>query len=230
MAEAARKNGLITLVGFNYIQNPVHALAVSALRKGQIGEVKHARVYFKSDYMADPDMPHSWRNEKSRAGAGVIGDVGSHCLSYYFHLIGKQIDEVFCNLETVVHDRPIGSTDGAIRYDARSSAARRIPNTADDIGTAVFKFAGGAGLIEASRVSPGAHFDIGYEIIGTSGMLRIRTTTSTTSTSITGKPPTGFAASNAWPPGPAIRYTLLCFQPQGLRSATTISRRSRRGS
>ena len=36
----------------------------------------------------------------------------------------------------------------------------------------MFKFAGGAGLIEASRVSPGAHFDIGYEIIGTSGMLR----------------------------------------------------------
>ena len=29
-----------------------------------------------------------------------------------------------------------------------------------------------AGLIEASRVSPGAHFDIGYEIIGTRGMLR----------------------------------------------------------
>jgi predicted dehydrogenase len=172
MAEAARKSGLVTLVGFNYIQNPVHALAVSAIRKGRIGEVKHARVYFKSDYMADPDMPHSWRNEKNRAGAGVIGDVGSHCLSYYFHLIGKQIDEVFCNLETVVHDRPIGSADGAIRYDARSSSARRIPNTTDDIGTAVFKFAGGAGLIEASRVSPGAHFDIGYEIIGTSGMLR----------------------------------------------------------
>ena len=144
MAEAARKNGLITLVGFNYIQNPVHALAVSTLRKGLIGEVRHARVYFKSDYMADPDMPHSWRNEKSRAGAGVIGDVGSHCLSYYFHLIGKQIDEVFCNLETVVHDRPIGSADGAIRYDARRSDARRIPNTTDDIGTAVFKFARGA--------------------------------------------------------------------------------------
>ena len=39
-------------------------LALSTLRNGQIGEVKHTRVYFKSDYMADPDMPHSWRNEK----------------------------------------------------------------------------------------------------------------------------------------------------------------------
>jgi predicted dehydrogenase len=172
MADAARKKGLITLVGFNYIQNPVHALALSTLRNGDIGEVKHARVFFKSDYMADPDMPHSWRNEIGRAGAGVIGDVGSHCLSYYFHLIGVKIDEVFCNLETVVHDRPIGNADGAIRYDARNRDARRVPNTTDDIGTAVFKFAGGAGLIEANRVSPGAHFDIGYEIIGTRGMLR----------------------------------------------------------
>ena len=172
MADAARKKGLITLVGFNYIQNPVHALAISTLRNGDVGEVKHARVFFKSDYMADPDMPHSWRNERDRAGAGVIGDVGSHCLSYYFHLVGARIDEVFCNLETVVHDRPIGSADGAIRYDARNHDARRVPNTTDDIGTAVFKFPGGAGLIEASRVSPGAHFDIGYEIIGTRGMLR----------------------------------------------------------
>jgi predicted dehydrogenase len=172
MADAARKKGLITLVGFNYIQNPVHALALSTLRNGDIGEVKHARVFFKSDYMADPDMPHSWRNEIGRAGAGVIGDVGSHCLSYYFHLIGEKIDEVFCNLETVVHDRPLGNADGAIRYDARNRDARRVPNTTDDIGTAVFKFAGGAGLIEANRVSPGAHFDIGYEIIGTRGMLR----------------------------------------------------------
>jgi predicted dehydrogenase len=172
MAAAARMKGVITLVGFNYIQNPVHAIALSTLRNGDLGEVKHLRAYFKSDYMANPDMPHSWRNEKHRAGAGVIGDVGSHCLSYYFHLIGKPIDEVFCNLETVVHDRPKGSADGAIRYDARSQDARRIPNTTDDIGTALFKFTGGAGLIETSRVSPGAHFDIGYEIIGTRGMLR----------------------------------------------------------
>ena len=172
MAGAARKKGLITLVGFNYIQNPVHALAVSTLRNGGIGDVRHARVFFKSDYMADPDMPHSWRNEIGRAGAGVIGDVGSHCLSYFFHLIDANIDEVFCNLETVVHDRPIGSADGAIRYDARNRDARRIPNTTDDIGTALFKFPGGAGLIEANRVSPGAYFDIGYEIIGTRGMLR----------------------------------------------------------
>jgi predicted dehydrogenase len=172
MADAARKKGLVTLVGFNYIQNPVHALAISALRNGDVGEVKHARVFFKSDYMANPDMPHSWRNERDRAGAGVIGDVGSHCLSYYFHLVSVKIDEVFCNLETVVPDRPIGSADGAIRYDARKHDAQRVPNTTDDIATAVFKFPGGAGLIEASRVSPGAHFDIGYEIIGTRGMLR----------------------------------------------------------
>ena len=172
MAEAARIKGVITLVGFNYIQNPVHSLALSVLRHGEIGDVKHMRVCFKSDYMADPDMPHSWRNEKDRAGAGVIGDVGSHCLSYYMHLVGKEIEEVFCNLEIVVHDRPIGSADGAIRYDARSTDTRRIPNTTDDIGTVIFKFAGGAGLIETSRVSPGAHFDIGYEIVGTRGMLR----------------------------------------------------------
>src|SRR5581483_2644593 len=115
---------------------------LSLLRDGAIGDVKHVRVFFKSDYMADADMPHSWRNEKARAGAGVIGDVGSHCLSYFMHLIPKEIEEVFCNLEIVVADRPAGAADGAARYDARSTATRRIPNTTDDIGTVIFKFDG----------------------------------------------------------------------------------------
>ena len=172
MAQAARARGVITLVGFNYIQNPVHTLARTALRRGDIGEIKHARVFFKSGYMANPDMPHSWRNDRETAGSGAIGDIGSHCMSYFFHLIPEAVEQVFCNLETVIKDRPMGSEDGASRYGARSEDNRRVLNTTDDIGTAVFKFPGGSGLLEVSRVSAGAQFDIGYEIVGTSGMLR----------------------------------------------------------
>ena len=44
MADAARKKGLIPLMSFNYIQNPVHALAISSFRNGDISEVRH-RAY-----------------------------------------------------------------------------------------------------------------------------------------------------------------------------------------
>ncbi|MBV8566233.1 MAG: Gfo/Idh/MocA family oxidoreductase [Methylobacteriaceae bacterium] len=172
MARAAERAGVTTLVGFNYIQNPVHALARQALRRGDIGEVIYARLFFNSDFMADRNLQHTWRNDAARAGSGVIGDIGAHCLSYFFYLVEQEIEEVFCNLETVIADHPAPLVSGGFRLDSVGDASRRVKNTTDDIATVIFKFAGGSGHIEASRVSAGIKFEIGYDIVGTQGSLR----------------------------------------------------------
>ena len=77
-------------------------------------------------------------------------------------------------------------------------------------------------------MSPGAHFDIGYEIIGTRGMLRYSYDNINDLYLYRGEGPKIFAALSALPPDPAIRCTLRCSRPPDLRLATTISRRSRR--
>ena len=173
MAEAAAKAGVTTLVGFNYIQNPVHGLAREAIRRGDIGDVNHVRLFFVCDFMSDPNLPHTWRNDLGRAGSGVIGDVGAHCFSYFYYLLDRRVEEVFCQLETVIPDHPAPIGDGAFRLNAAGDTKRRVANTTDDIATVIFHFSdGGSGEMSLSRVATGIRFDIGYDISGTLGTVR----------------------------------------------------------
>src|SRR6185369_10493456 len=138
--DAAAKAGVTTLIGFNYIQNPVHGLARRAFDDGEIGQLRYARIYFNSDFMADPNLPHSWRNEIERVGSGVIGDIGAHCLSYFFHVTRLPVQAVFCNLAITVPDRPAPLEAAAFRLGAEGDRSRRVANTTDDIATVIFRF------------------------------------------------------------------------------------------
>lgn len=172
MADAADKADVTTIVGFNYIRNPVHNMAKQLLADGAVGQIDYVRLFFNSDFMADRNLPHTWRNDIKRAGSGVIGDIGAHLLSYYFHLIGEEIDEVQCMLDTVIpsHPAPVGA--GAFQLDAAADHGRMIKNTTDDIASVMFRFGNSRGHIETSRVSTGIRFNIGYDIIGSKGTLR----------------------------------------------------------
>ena len=174
MKEAAEKKGIITFVGFNYVQNPVQTLAREAIRRGDIGKPRYARIHFNCSFMADPNLQHTWRNDIKRAGSGMVGDVGAHCLSYFFYLTELEVTEVICNLEFVFPDpaAPLGA--GSFVAGQAGHPNKRIPNTTDDIATIMFKFPGGSGHMECSRVSTGFNFDIGYEIVGSTGSLRYK--------------------------------------------------------
>ena len=164
MAEAATKKGVTTIVGFNYIQNPVHVLAREAIRRGDIGDVNHVRLFFVCDFMADRNLPHTWRNDLGRAGSGMIGDVGAHCLSYFYYLLDRRIEEVFCQLETVIPDHAAPVGDGGFRLDAAGDKTKRIKNTTDDIATVIFHFSdGGSGEMSLNRVATGIRYNIGYD-------------------------------------------------------------------
>ena len=93
LAELAEKKGVKTLVGFNYIQNPAQSHARDIVREGKLGDVHHFRGEMIADYMADPNIGHSWRNEISKAGSGQIGDTSSHVFSLFKHLTNKRILE-----------------------------------------------------------------------------------------------------------------------------------------
>jgi predicted dehydrogenase len=172
MADAADRAGVTTIVGFNYIKNPVHGLAKQLLEEKAIGTVEYLRLYFNSDFMADRNLPHTWRNDIRRAGSGAIGDIGAHLLSYHYHLIGQEIDEVFCMLDTVVPAHPAPVAAGGFQLDAAGDRGRMIENTTDDVATVLFRFGGARGHIETSRISTGIRFNIGYDIVGSTGTLR----------------------------------------------------------
>lgn len=155
MAEAARASGLVTLVGFNYLRNPMIALAREIVGSGEIGEIVAFRGVHAEDYMVDPDASHTFRTDPQ--GGGALMDIGSHIVSLARHLIGP-IEEVVSAHGTVHKSRP--SQEGA------------RPVAVDDHGHAVVRFGNGVlGTISASWVTPGRKMQLDFEIVGTRGSL-----------------------------------------------------------
>ena len=172
MAAAAEQAGVTTMVGFNYIKNPIQSLARRLIAEGEIGPVSYFRGAFNSDFLRRRDVPFSWRNDKTRAGSGVIGDIGAHCFAYFRHLVDRPIEEVLCDLRIVIEERPEADRTGGFSLDA-GGGNRMVPVDTDDVATVLFRFGEGAtGHMEMSRVAFGRRMEIGYDVTGTEGALR----------------------------------------------------------
>ena len=88
MTRAAASAGIVTVVGFNYLRNPLIATACEIVQSGEIGTLTGFRGIHAEDFMADPDAPFSWRCEPAEAG-GALADIGSHILSVARYLLGE---------------------------------------------------------------------------------------------------------------------------------------------
>jgi predicted dehydrogenase len=86
MTDAAEAAGVITQVGFNYLCNPMLALARDLIRSGEIGEIRSYRGIHAEDYMADAESPFTFRHDP--LGGGALADLGSHALATAEFLLG----------------------------------------------------------------------------------------------------------------------------------------------
>src|ERR1700710_1192468 len=75
MAEAAERAGIVTQVGFNYICNPMLALAREMIAAGELGRIWSFRGIHAEDFMIDPSSPWTWRLDPT-GGGGAIADIG----------------------------------------------------------------------------------------------------------------------------------------------------------
>ncbi|WP_308799851.1 Gfo/Idh/MocA family protein [Agromyces silvae] len=159
MTEAAEAAGVVTLVGFTYLQNPGLALARELVRRGELGDLFSFTGFFSADTMIDPDVPFTWRTDRSRAGGGAVGDLGSHLISLARHLVGG-VSRVAGLSRTVVPERV--DADG-VRH--------RVDN--DDHTLALLEFSNGViGTMQASRVQTGRAFEVSFVLTGTRGAIR----------------------------------------------------------
>jgi predicted dehydrogenase len=159
MFEAAKAAGVVTLVGFNYLCNPVQAYARELVASGELGEVFHFRGAFDNDYMLDPRYPFTWRTDARLGGrAGALGDMATHVLSLARFLVGDVMR--VCATRQTLHVR---------RRDA-NGVERAVEN--DDLAQFICQFENGAsGYIEASRIGTGRKCYLAYEVQGTKGAL-----------------------------------------------------------
>ena len=170
MTEAAEKAGVVTLVGFNYLKNPGQGFAREIIDKGEIGTVNLFRGTFDQDFMADPEVPFSWRQDRRIAGSGALGDMASHTLSFSQYLVGE-IEEVCGMTGTFIKERRVAAGGSGHSAKATADAPRRAVEN-DDVVQFLIRYASGAmGVIEASRIGTGRKLWLTYEIQGSKGAL-----------------------------------------------------------
>lgn len=158
MTEAAEAAGVTTLVGFNFLRNPMIKLAREIIASGEIGEVTGFRGRHAENYMADPDVAHSFRTDP--AGGGALADIGSHIVSMARFLLGP-IAEVQADCRTIHPTRPV----------APNSAERKLVEV-DDMTHALLRFDSGvSGSLEANWAATARTMDLSWEITGTKGAL-----------------------------------------------------------
>lgn len=158
MTVAAQAAGIVTLVGFNFLRNPMIKLAREIIAAGEIGEVTGFRGRHAENYMASADAPHSFRTDPQ--GGGALADLGSHIISMARYLLGPMA-EVQADCRTIHATRPTGP-----------DTSERAPVEVDDMTHALVHFENGAsGSIEANWAATARTMDLSWEITGTKGAL-----------------------------------------------------------
>ncbi len=161
MWEAVRRRSLVHQVSFNYRFLPAVRLAREMILSEEIGSVVHFRMRYTDDSLGNPRTPHTWRQERRRAGSGVIGDLASHVIDLGRFLVGE-IRSVCGFSRIVVPRRP-----------AAAGSRRTLPVDVEDCFAGAVEFAEGAlGTLEASGCCPGQKNYLTFEANGTRGSLR----------------------------------------------------------
>ncbi|HTX00806.1 MAG TPA: Gfo/Idh/MocA family oxidoreductase [Acidimicrobiales bacterium] len=169
IAEAARRAGVMTAVGFNYRWPPAVQRARELVAAGELGEVVHARSIFLNDYAADPNVALSWRFQREPSGFGVMGDLMSHAIDLLHFLVGP-VSEVSAQARTVIAERPLPSATGDHFARVEGGALGRVEN--EDYAGALLRFVGGAvATCEVSRVTVGPRCQIAFDLYGSKGAV-----------------------------------------------------------
>ncbi len=172
MYDAVKNAGIVHMVAFNYRRTPAVALAKKYIDEGAIGDILNFRGTYLQDWSADPDGPLSWRFQKSIAGSGSLGDIGTHVVDMARFLCGE-ITQVNTQLKTWVKTRPLqaGGVD-KLGASTKDSTAPRGEVDVDDEVLSLLEFQNGAiGSLEATRNAHGRNNFLTFEIHGTIGSI-----------------------------------------------------------
>jgi predicted dehydrogenase len=153
MVEAAAAAQRVAQVCFYYRVWPAISWVAEMVASGRFGRPRHFRGWMLQDYAANPGHDMAWRARLGEAGAGALGDLGSHIIDIARTLCGD-IAQVCGTLHTLV-DR--GPTAAGI----------------DDLTAMLVRFEDGtSGVIEASWALRGHHCDLGFDLVCEDGGVR----------------------------------------------------------
>ena len=139
----------------NYTGYPMVKQARAMVHEGKVGEVRKIIVEYPQGWLAKPieregQKQASWRTDPKRAGAGALGDIGSHAENLARYITGLELESICADVSTFVEGRPI-----------------------DDDVSILCRYKGGArGVLHASQISIGEENNLNIRVHGTEGSLQ----------------------------------------------------------
>ncbi|GJQ30910.1 MAG: oxidoreductase [Phycisphaerae bacterium] len=157
LAATVAKSGVVFAVTYNYTGYPLVKKAADLVRSGTLGVVRKVFVEYHQGWLATPleatgQKQAGWRTDPKRAGAGAVGDIGSHAENLVATITGLEIESLCADAATFVPGRTI-----------------------DDDAAVLLRFKGGAkGVLTCSQVCVGEENNLSIRVYGSEGALAWR--------------------------------------------------------
>jgi predicted dehydrogenase len=168
VAAAAKKaKGIVGMVNFSYRRSAAFQKAISLMKSGAIGEVRHVHAHYLQGWLPGIREPKSgdkviWRLQKAWGG-GVLADLGCHILDLSTAVVGP-VASARCDLANFPK----------VNSKGKAFAARKGEKMdADDTAAIHLQFANGHsfGVVHTTRWATGRGNTIKVEVHGTTGAL-----------------------------------------------------------
>jgi predicted dehydrogenase len=172
LLDAAREAGVVHAVTFNYRGNPLVQQAREMIAAGELGDTHYIHGGYLQDWLLYP-TDFSWRLEPDKGGkSSAIGDIGSHWCDLVQHVVGKRIESVLADFDTVIRTRykPSKNREAFARAEERGD---QFQVQSEDLATVLVRFEGGArGAVCVGQVCAGHKNDLWFEINGRKASIR----------------------------------------------------------
>lgn len=138
-----------TYAGYPMIKEARHLI-----RAGKLGAIRKILVEYPQGWLSlplenDGNRQALWRTDPTLAGAGAIGDIGTHAAHLAEYVSGQSITELCADLNAIVSGRQV-----------------------DDDAAALLRFDGGAsGVLVATQIASGEENNLRLRIYGERGGL-----------------------------------------------------------
>jgi len=168
-AEAASRNGVISMLGHTYRRLPATTFARDLVAAGKLGDIYQVRASYLQDWLTDPATPLAWRLQKDLAGSGALGDIGAHIIDLSQFITGMRLTSVSGTMETIIHERPLLESSSGL---GGTGGSEKGQVTVDDVALFTGRYDSGVlGIFEATRFATGRKNALRVEVSGSKGAL-----------------------------------------------------------
>ena len=162
LVRAVREHGVLFALTHNYTGYPLVKQARALVADGAIGEVRKVVAEYSQGWLSEPIEQEGmkqavWRTDPAKAGAGALGDIGSHAENLAAYVTGLRLARVCADVRTYVAGRAI-----------------------DDDANVLLRYEGGAGgegaggVLHCSQIAAGLENDLRLRVSGTRATLEWR--------------------------------------------------------